>query len=231
MAIKNDDFIEIEYTAKVKDTNEIFDTTDEKTAKDAGIYEKGQRFGAVVICIGQGFLLKGLENELVGKEVGKEYEIPLGTDNAFGRKSAKLIQLVATNKFKVQGIMPQPGLQITIDGMFGTIKTVTGGRTLIDFNHPLAGQDVVYTVKILKHITNAKEKADGLVALQMGQENASTELNGEELIIRTKLEAGEDYKEKFSELITKLVPEIKKVSFVKEQAAQKEHDAKPAQKE
>ena len=148
--IKKNDFIEIEYTGKTKDEQMVFDTTDEKLAKEEEIFQKGAQYGSAVICIGQGQIIEGLDNKLVDKEEGKDYTIDLQPEEAFGKKSAKLIQLVPTRKFKESEVMPQPGLQVQIDGMNGIIKTVSGGRTLVDFNHPLSGKIIEYDVKIIK---------------------------------------------------------------------------------
>ena len=56
------------------------------------------------------------------------------------------------NAFKKQGIMPEPGMQVNVDNMTGIIKTAAGGRCLVDFNHPLSGKDLVYTIKVNKII-------------------------------------------------------------------------------
>ena len=149
--IKEKDFIEIEYTGMTKD-NLVFDTTDEKLAKKEGIAQPNAIYGPTVICIGQGQVIEGLDKQLIDKEIGKEYTVELQPEEAFGKKSAQLIQLVSTRKFKQNEIMPQPGLQVDIDGMNGIIKTVTGGRTLVDFNHPLSGKVIEYKFKIIKKI-------------------------------------------------------------------------------
>ena len=156
MVIKNNDFIEIEYTGKVKD-GPIFDTTDEKIAKDNNIYNEKMEFGPIVICVGEQQVIRGLDKKLIDKELGT-YNIELNPEDAFGKKSAKLIQLISTSKFKQQNIEPIPGLQVNIDGIIGIIKTVSGGRTLVDFNHPLAGKNIIYNVKINRIITDPKEK-------------------------------------------------------------------------
>ena len=216
MAIKEKDFVELEYTGKLKDDNSVLDTTDEKTAKDSAIYQKGQRFGKVIICIGEGYILKGLEKELVGKEPGKEYTISLPTESAFGKKSAQMVQLIATNKFVKEGINPQVGLQINVDGMFGVIRTVTGGRTLVDFNHPLAGKDVVYTVKVSRIVTDANEKVKGLLELQFGKEMAKSEIKDGNLEVKLQFDMPLEYTQKLADQFKTLIPEIKNVSFVKE---------------
>ena len=213
--IKEKDFIEIEYTGKTKD-NLVFDTTDEKLAKDSGLNSEGQKFGPVVICLGEGHILKSLDNDLAGKEVGKEYTIEITAERAFGKKSAKMVQLIATNKFTKEGITPQIGLQVNVDGMFGTVRTVAGGRTMVDFNHPLAGQDVIYTIKVNKEVTDLKDKAQGLVNLQFGVNNGTVEAKEGEITIKHNLQLPQEYEKSFSDKVHELIPDVKKVVFVKE---------------
>ena len=163
MALKKGDFIELEYTGRIKD-GEVFDTTDEKIAKEAGIYKKEFSYGPVIICLGEGHILKGIDQALIGKEIG-EYKIELPPEKAFGKRDAKLLKLVPLSAFKEHKIEPVPGMQVIVDGVLATIKTVSGGRCLVDFNHPLAGRFVEYDVKILRKIEDTKEKIEALLKL------------------------------------------------------------------
>ena len=165
--MKKGDFIELEYTGKVKDMDFVFDTTSEKEAKENNIHDAKASYGPVVICIGQNHVIKGLDEQLEGKELGREYKVELSPEKGFGKKNAKLIQLVATNKFIKQEINPMPGLQVNIDGMMGMIRTVSGGRTLVDFNHPLAGKELIYDFKINKIVKDDEEKLRALLKLQL----------------------------------------------------------------
>ena len=150
--INNNDFIELDYTGKVENEAIIFDTTNEKVAKDNGIYRQGMHYHGIIVCVGHSHVVKGLDEDLVGKEAGKEYTVNIPAEKAFGKKSGKLLQLIATQKFFKDNIQPVPGLQVNVDGNVGVIKTVTGGRTLVDFNHPLASRNVEYSYKINKII-------------------------------------------------------------------------------
>jgi FKBP-type peptidyl-prolyl cis-trans isomerase 2 len=164
-AIKEKDFVEIEYTGRIKEENIVFDTTDEKTAKNSDIYNEQMPYGPVSVCVGSGSILKGLEDNLVGKEPEKSYRVELSPENAFGKKNAKMLKIVNTNVFRKSNINPVPGLQVNIDGIPGTIKSITGGRTVVDFNHPLSGKNLVYEVKINRIITDEKEKIKSLIIM------------------------------------------------------------------
>lgn len=213
--IKKLDFIEIEYTGKIKEDGIVFDTTDEKIAKDNDLHTHGN-FGPVVICVGEEQVLKGIDKYLEGKETGKEYDIEINPEDAFGNKDAKLIQLIPTNKFKQQNIQAMPGIQVNIDGMVGIVKTVSGGRTLVDFNHPLAGKELSYHVKVNKKVTDDKEKLNGYIKLSLGLDDFKAEINEGNAKISIKIEIPGEVKEQLSKKITELIPSIKKAEFIAE---------------
>jgi len=206
------DFIEIEYTGKIKDENIVFDTTDEKVAKENNL-ETHSGYEPVIICVGEEQLLKGIDKNLEGKDVGKEYDIEIKPEDAFGNKNAKLIQLIPTSKFKQQKIQPMPGMQMNIDGMVGTIKTVSGGRTLVDFNHPLSGKELFYKIKINRKVTDDKEKLTGYLKLSLGTKDFEIEINNNDAKIKLKNEIPKEAEERLSKKITELIPNIKKVEF------------------
>jgi len=228
VTIKKKDFIELEYTGKTKLDNTIFDTTDEKIAKENDIYNPQADYGPIIICVGQSHVVKGLDKHLEGKEPKGEYTFSLPAEDAFGKKDAKLIQLIPTNKFKKQQITPMIGLQVNIDGAVGKIKTVTGGRTLVDFNHPLSGKEVIYQVKINKVVSEKAEQIKALMKLLIGISEVTVKIANEEAIITLKHELPKGLHEKLEKEIKELVP-VKKISFSKkEEAKQKEESGKKA---
>ena len=89
MATKKQDFIEIEFTGRIKDSQEVFDTTDEQVAKDNDIWSKDQSFGPRTICLGETQILQGLDENLTGKEPGKELSFTLTPEQAFGSRDAR----------------------------------------------------------------------------------------------------------------------------------------------
>jgi len=193
-------FIEIEYTGKVKD-GEVFDTTDEKVAKENNIFNEKGKYGPLIICIGEGHVIRGLDKELSDKKEGS-YSFEIKTEDAFGKRDAKLLQLIPTQKLKQNNIRPFPGLQLNVDGNIATIKTVSGGRCVVDFNHPLSGKDVIYEVKILKDITDDVKKVKSILSIE-AKLKPEVEKKGEEILIKGKLPENvrEILKKRLSELI------------------------------
>src|SRR3989304_8909988 len=63
---------------------------------------------------------------------------------------------------------PVPNLRLNMDGSVGRIKSVSGGRTVVDFNHPLAGRDVIYDLKINKLVTDKKVQVESILRVLLG---------------------------------------------------------------
>ena len=57
--MKKGDFLRLEYTGRVQETVEVFDTTNEKVAEEEGIQLENKVYGAIPIIVGAGHVLKG----------------------------------------------------------------------------------------------------------------------------------------------------------------------------
>lgn len=212
MKIKKGEFIETEYVGKIKGTNQVFDLTDEELAKKNNIYNQNATYGPIIICVGESNLVKGLDEQLENKEINKEYTLEIPAEKAFGKKNPKLLKIVSTSLFRKQKINPVPGLQVNMDGMLGTIRIAGGGRTIVDFNHPLAGHDLIYEIKINKKITDDKKKLESFLKLNLNLKEDNIELK--ETTAKIKLDIPNEIQEKLAEKIKKLIPKIKKVEFI-----------------
>ncbi len=157
--IKKKDFIEIDFTARVKG-GEIFDTTSEEVAKKHGLDIKDIK--PYQICTGFKMLLPGLEEDLENKETETDYTVEISPEKSFGLRDTKLIRMVPVKAFHEQKIQPQRGMSFNIDNQLVKVISVSGGRVLVDFNNPLAGKIVVYDYKINKKISERSEKINAL---------------------------------------------------------------------
>ena len=129
--------------------------------------------------------------------------------------------------FPKKKIKPFPGLQLDFDGALGTIRTVSGGRVVVDFNHPLAGRDVVYELKVRRMLSDDREKLKVLLML-IFHKDAQFELKDHVATIVVELQ--EQHRELVTKKILQLIPSIKDVSFAakKEQLEQPEAKHSPA---
>ena len=213
MVLKKGDFVELEYTGRLKEEGVVFDTTSKEIAEKSGIFNERSTYGPVTIALGAGHMLQGLDNALEGKEIGKEYTIELEPEKAFGKKDAKLLKLISTSKFKNQGVNPLPGLRVTIDGLMGIIKTVTGGRTIVDFNHPLSGRTVVYDVKLLRVVSDTKEKLLSLLRIELYEPSPTLEIAEGVASVKLTQKLPAEITDNFKAEALKLILEIKDIKF------------------
>lgn len=220
MKLKKGDFIELNYTGRIKELNKVFDSTEEKTAKQEGIHQEGAKYRPLIICIGEGDVVKGLDESLEGKEAGKSYTVEVTPEKGFGKKDAKLMKIVNTNLFIKNNINPMPGLQVNIDNMIGTIRTVTGGRTILDFNHPLAGKNLVYEISITRKITDNEEKIRGMLTSYLAIDSPDVKIENETAKVNNEIP--EILKKQLEEKIKRTIPEIKKVEYKPKEEKPKE---------
>jgi FKBP-type peptidyl-prolyl cis-trans isomerase SlyD len=214
--IKKNDFIEVEYTGKTKEEGIIFDTTDEKIAKESGLSQTITKFGPISICVGAGHLLPGLETFVEGKDLGT-YDVELKPEEGFGKKNAKLLQLISKAKFTKQQINPQPGIMVEVDGQRGLVKTVTGGRVIVDFNHPLSGKELIYNIKVNKIIEDLEEKVRILMNMKfqfIPLINLEIKDNKANLTVK-KMNLPEEFLNLIKEEITKFT-DIKEINITEE---------------
>lgn len=160
MTIQKNDFIEISFTGKIPTTNEIFDTNILEDAKSAGF--KTENIKPVTVSVGQKMLPIGFDEDLVGKEPGKTYSVKLSPEKAFGKRNKELVRMIPTKYFHEQQINPERGMQLALDGQLVKVLSSDRGRTLIDFNNPLAGKEVEYSYKINKLVESLEEKIDAM---------------------------------------------------------------------
>jgi len=162
--IKQGDFIKISYTAKLEDGT-VIDTTDEKVAKEYGIYDENGRYGDIVIVVGEGNVVKGLDEQLVGKEVGFKGEIVVPPEKAFGEYDPKKREIVSIRKFPER---PKPGQRVRLGNRVGTVERIIGRRVIVDFNHPLAGKTIIFDIEIKEKVEKLEEKIKALFVMYTG---------------------------------------------------------------
>lgn len=159
--LKKNDFIELEYTGKIKNTGDIFDTN---IKEEAGKLKLDIKTRPLVICLGQNMILPAIDDFLIGKEVGKSYTLELIPEKAFGTRKKELIRTMPLSVFSKHNINPQQGMIFTFDNLLGRISAISGGRIIVDFNNPIAGKEVVYELKIKRKLTDEKEKIKSLMS-------------------------------------------------------------------
>lgn len=211
--IKKNDFVEIEYTGRTKDDNVVFDTTSEKSAKDAGIAQ-ATSYGPLIVCVGEGHVIKAIDNYLENADSPSQIKLDVKPEDGFGKKDIKFIRMIPTKKFTDEKITPMQGLQVNVDGMTGVVKRVGGGRVLVDFNHPLASRELQYEVKINRILEDSAEKVNSYLKIPFGPD-IKTECNEGNYTITLPGEVPGEIADLFREKIKKIIPSVKDIIFAK----------------
>ncbi|MBC7109172.1 MAG: peptidylprolyl isomerase [Methanomassiliicoccales archaeon] len=148
MKVEKGDFVVFNYIGKFEN-GEIFDTTYENIAKEAGIYMEDRTYGPLGANVGVGELIPGIDEALLGMEVGEKKIITIPPEKGYGMPRDDLIINVPTSEFEKAGIEPIEGAYIMTDSGIAQITAIGEENVTLDFNHPLAGKTLVFEVEIV----------------------------------------------------------------------------------
>lgn len=104
--------------------------------------------------IGKGEIIKGLEEAVAGMKVGESKTVAVAAEKAYGRRHYEWILEVGRDKLPENWI-PEIGLYYDIpreDGqsMTATVTRVSESSVTLDFNHPLAGKELIFEISLLE---------------------------------------------------------------------------------
>ena len=163
MPFEKGDFVFIDYVAKVKETGEVFDTTTEEIARKEKLYKEGQIYEPNLIVIGEGWVLKTLDESLLTLDLSKPASVEIPPDKAFGNRDPEKVRLVPLKRLLAKGITPQLGMRVEFEGKLAIVRTIGAGRVQLDFNPPLAGKTLIYEVTVQKKLETETDKINALI--------------------------------------------------------------------
>lgn len=178
LAVQEGDFVLLDYIAIVETEEgggkrqQVFDTTIKEEAEKAGL--ELARLGPTLIVVGkkEGIILPAVEEELIGLEEGQWKTIKLPPERAFGKRDPNKIVTVSAKELSRQGVIPRVGEEISanVRGRIirGRVIFVGGGRVTIDTNHPFAGKNVLYKVRVVKVLKSTEERVKALIDRWLG---------------------------------------------------------------
>ena len=203
------DFVKINYVGRLE-TGEVFDLTDAEIAKKEGIYHSKMHYGDLPIIVGANFLIKGLDSALMNMKVGDKKDVEIKPEEGFGERDAKLVRTVPRKFFRDQKVEPRQGMIVDFGGTKGRIQSVDAGRIRVDFNNPLAGRVLKYSIELKEKIDQPEAQVKSV--LEFFGANAEPKIEGKEVTINVRLPG--QLKEKVSSLVIEYVEGVEKVNFV-----------------
>ena len=150
-----------------------------KSSTNGSVIEDLER----LIPVGFGFVHKAIDESLIKHGVGDSYSLDLSVKEAYGSRQRSLIKMINARFFRESQLNPVKGLMVNVDGLLGKVVSVSPGRVLVDFNHPLAGKPVKFEVKVLGLVTDDVVRVKALLKLMLGQDFV-VERVGKELIVK-----------------------------------------------
>jgi peptidylprolyl isomerase len=235
----------VDYTAKVKDTNEVFETTKEDDAKSNSIHDTNMKYQPRLVSVGESWVLKGLDDALLNTNAGDKLTVEVPPEKGFGTRDPAKVRMIPLRKLGEDAEKISVGDAIEVDERTGIVRFIGSGRVQVDFNHRFAGKTILYDVNVLKSLNTDDEKILGLLKRRLPIEESKlkfkvteTELDitmPEETFMAEGLQI---IKRAIVNDIYKFVPKLEKINFIEsyantkaEKPETKQAESKPAEVE
>ncbi len=136
---KNGDTVRIHYTGRLTDGTQ---------------FDSSQGRDPLEFQVGSGQIIKGLDDQIEGMEVGDKQTVTIPADAAYGEHRPEGVQTVPRAQIP-EGVDTSVGSRLQATGGDGRTMTLTVIDTAeeeitVDANHPLAGKDLVFDVELLE---------------------------------------------------------------------------------
>jgi peptidylprolyl isomerase len=235
LAFSKGSLILVDYTGKVKDTNQVFDTTIEEEAKKHSIHDPNVKYQPKLVSVGESWVIRGLDDALANTNAGDATTVEVTPDKGFGERDKGKVRMIPLRKLGEDADKVSVGDSIEIDQKKGIVRYIGSGRVQVDFNHRFAGKTILYDVKILKSLDTDEEKISGILKRHLPVDDSkivfkkidkSLDITVPEEIFRAD---GLAIIKHFVQMdIYKFVPNLEKINFIETYTnKQKETASKP----
>ena len=163
MAFSKGSLILVDYTSKVKDTGEVFETTIEEEAKKHTLHEPNVKYQPKLVSIGESWVVKGLDEALAKTSVGDKKTVEISPDKGFGERDTGKVRMIPLRKLGEDAEKVSIGDTVEIDNKKGVVRFIGSGRVQIDYNHRFAGKIILYDINVLKELKTDDEKTSGIL--------------------------------------------------------------------
>lgn len=124
------------------------------TLDDGNVFDSSKERGPLEFTIGNGQLINGFEEAVIGMEEGEKKKVKIPSDEAYGSRRDELVISVDKSQFP-DNIEPSEGLPLSLKSPDGkivnaTITSVEDNSVTLDANHPLAGKDLTFDIELVE---------------------------------------------------------------------------------
>jgi len=236
MPFEKSTLVYVNYTAKVKDTGEAIETTIEDQAKKLEIYDADRRYEPRLVSVGEGWVLKGLDEEIAKMTVGEKKTVELPPERAWGVRDPALMRMVPLRKFGERADELRVGDEVEMDNRIAVVRFIGSGRAQVDFNHRLAGKTLIYDIEALRTVEPGDDTIKSLINRRFPTEGEKFQFTRDAGDVSLSIppeaflvEGLQIIKRGIANDILHFVPEAKKVTFTEVYPRKEEAKAKPEQ--
>ncbi|HOO63551.1 MAG TPA: peptidylprolyl isomerase [Synergistaceae bacterium] len=124
------------------------------TLTDGTVFDSSRDREPLEFVLGAGQMIPGFDKGVEGMKVGEEKSLRLSPEDAYGERNDNLLFRVSSEALP-EGYTPQEGdmLQVTTDKGFPmrvTVAEIAEEYLMLDGNHQLAGQELLFTVELVE---------------------------------------------------------------------------------
>lgn len=140
--VKDGDTVKVHYTGKLTEDDTVFDSSREREPLE--------------FTLGEGQLIPGFEEAVIGMEEGDDTTIELDSSDAYGERREDL-ELEVSKDDLPDNVDPQVGMQLQMQQQENgqaipvQITAVEDDFVKLDANHPLAGKDLTFDIELIEH--------------------------------------------------------------------------------
>jgi len=148
--VTNNSTVDVDYEGRTPD-GKLFDTSNEELAKKGEAFIPQREYKPLHIKMGEGKLIKGFEDALMGMKEGEEKTVTIKADDAYGQRRSELIQSIKKDPERDKDV--KEGMVVFVDVQERQLPAVVvevSDNIVLDFNHPLAGKDLTFKLKVVK---------------------------------------------------------------------------------
>ncbi|KAB7530738.1 peptidylprolyl isomerase [Flagellimonas olearia] len=137
--VKENDTVKVHYTGKLTN-GQIFDSSLQREPLE--------------VALGQGQLIPGFEKGLIDMAVNEKKTITIAKEEAYGEVNESLFQKISKSQLP-EDLKPEVGMGLVGSNADGQqqqfrVAKVEADDIILDGNHPLAGQDLVFDLEVVE---------------------------------------------------------------------------------
>jgi FKBP-type peptidyl-prolyl cis-trans isomerase 2 len=150
--VANGDTVQVDYVGKLEN-GAVFDTSLKAEAAKAGLPLRPS-YSPLEFTVGAGQMIAGFDAGVVGMSEGQEKTVKITPENGYGNRREDMVVVIPIENIGNSAEVKVGSMLSSSNGATGVVTEIKNGTAKVDFNHELAGKNLVFTIKMVK-ITKA----------------------------------------------------------------------------